>query len=512
MKSVLHLIVFVFLTIAFSNASSVTAQVRAYRVSDAQVRSLLNRIEQRTDTFRRQADRNLDRSRINGTRSENNIAQYINDFENATDRLKRNFDQGNSAVADVEEVLSRASLIDGIVRNNVLSSNAKREWNLLRTDLNTLAQYYRVNWNWNNPPVYQTGRLDSMLTGTYRLNTRQSDNVSQVIDRAVSSGNFNSNQRDRVRRNLERRLTPPEMIAISKNGNQIEMASSLAAPVSFDADNVTRYETTNNNRRVGVRASTSGNDLTINYEGDRMNDYFVSFTPLSNGQLRVTRRIYLENSNTTVTANSVYDKIDQVARWDSVNSGWNNNNTGNYNNDFIVPNNTRLTARLNTPVSTRTARDGDTFTMEVTSPVQYRGAVIEGRVVGEKSGIFSGRANLTLNFDSIRMPNGRTYRFAGLVERVIDTDGDTVSVNNEGTVRDSNQTTKTVTRAGIGAALGAIIGAIAGGGEGAAIGAAVGAGAGAGSVVLQGRDNLELKAGTEFTITASAPSNLRSSR
>ena len=84
------------------------------------------------------------------------------------------------------------------------------------------------------------------------------------------------------------------------------------------------------------------------------------------------------------------------------------------------------------------------------------------------------------------------------------------AVNNEGTVRDSNQTTKTVTRAGIGAALGAIIGAIAGGGQGAAIGAAVGAGAGAGTVVLQGRDNIELGQGSEFAITASAPASVGS--
>jgi uncharacterized protein YcfJ len=90
--------------------------------------------------------------------------------------------------------------------------------------------------------------------------------------------------------------------------------------------------------------------------------------------------------------------------------------------------------------------------------------------------------------------------------------GENVTVNNEGTVRDNNQTTKTVTRAGIGAALGALIGAIAGGGSGAAIGAGVGAGAGAGTVILQGRDDVELSEGTEFMITASAPSSVGANR
>ena len=121
----------------------------------------------------------------------------------------------------------------------------------------------------------------------------------------------------------------------------------------------------------------------------------------------------------------------------------------------------------------------------------------------------TGRSELSLVFDRITLTNGIAYRYAGLIDEVKSSDGEKISVNNEGAVRDSNQTTKTVTRAGIGAGIGAIIGAIAGGGQGAAIGAAIGGGAGAGSVVLQGRDNLELKSGTEFNLTSSAPSNTR---
>jgi phage tail tape-measure protein len=112
---------------------------------------------------------------------------------------------------------------------------------------------------------------------------------------------------------------------------------------------------------------------------------------------------------------------------------------------------------------------------------------------------------MTLNFDSIRLRDGRSYRFAGLLESVRNSQGDTVKVDNEGSVRDDDQTTKTVQRTAIGTAVGAIIGAIAGGGKGAAIGAIVGAGGGAGSVYVQGRDDLDLARGTELTIRASSP-------
>lgn len=89
---------------------------------------------------------------------------------------------------------------------------------------------------------------------------------------------------------------------------------------------------------------------------------------------------------------------------------------------------------------------------------------------------------LTLNFDDIRLRDGRMYRFAGIVSSVRAANGETVKVDTEGTVRDSSQTTKTEERAAIGTAVGAIIGAIAGGGKGAAIGVILGAGGGGGSV------------------------------
>ncbi|MBA3768214.1 MAG: hypothetical protein H0W99_14800, partial [Acidobacteria bacterium] len=122
-----------------------------------------------------------------------------------------------------------------------------------------------------------------------------------------------------------------------------------------------------------------------------------------------------------------------------------------------------------------------------------------------RGGRITGRSEMSLNYERIRMRDGRTYRFAGLTESLRTTSGETVRVDNEGSVEGTNQTNRTAQRAAIGTAVGAIIGAIAGGGKGAAIGAVVGAGAGAGSVYVQGRDNLELMSGTEVSIRSTGP-------
>lgn len=490
-----------------SGAVGVGSRNNPYNTNDSNLQNLFSRLETRTDAYRREVNTAIGRSSINNSRSGESITSYINDFEAATDRLKQNFASRRSTSADVEEVLNRAFFIDAFMRDYRLTTQAESQWRLIRTDLDTLTTYYNVAWNWNRQYT-PTSRFDSMLTGTYRLNVGQSDRVSDVVGRATNT--YPGNQGARARTNLERRLTSPDTLVIEKRDRQVIVASSNSPQITFDADGVARTETTANGRSIKVTATTTYDGVALNYEGDRVNDFYVNFVPLSNNQLRVVRRVYLENRNETVTVASVYDKTSPTAQFSNVNNNDNTGqNTGTNSTDFVVPNNTRLMTTLRTAVSTNASQNNDRFTMEVTSPSEFSGAIIEGRVTNaQRSGQVTGRAALSLEFDTIRLRNGSTYRFAGIVDQVRLANGETVTVNNEGTVRDSNQTTKTVTRAGVGAALGALIGAIAGGGQGAAIGAAVGAGAGAGSVVLQGRGDVNLAEGTEVMITSSAPNNV----
>lgn len=489
----------------------------AYTVNDSQLRSLLARIENKTDVYKRHMDRNIGQP-VSIPNSAGSISSYISEFENATDRLRERFDARQSTSADTSDVLTRAYYIDQYMARYRVNRMATSQWNSLKIDLNTLASYSRVSWNWNQVPspypTYPGNDFPSnrSLTGTYRLNVSRSDNVTNVIN--TSLGIYEDNQRENVRRSLTRRLASPQMIAFDVNGRSVDMATSNSQRVSFDADGTARTETNPRGNTVRTTASMRNSGLEISYEGDRTNDFFVTFSPSGN-QLNVMRRIYLENSNEMVTVNSVYDRISRNADWSMINAGpvWSGGSVGGTTNNFYVPNNTRMTTTLTSSINTRTTQVGDRFQLEVTSPSQYRGAVIEGRVTKiERSGMVSGRANISLDFDTIRV-NNATYRFNGIVDSVNPLNGDNISIDNEGTVRDSrSQTRQTVTRAGIGAVIGAIIGAVAGGGEGAAIGAGVGAGAGVGSVLITGRDNMELEAGSRVNLTATAPGNVGSNR
>jgi hypothetical protein len=356
-------------------------------------------------------------------------------------------------------------------------------------------------------------RAAGRLTGTFRLDTTQSDNATTVAETAVR--NLPYAERARVREQLMRRLEAPEMLAIERNGNNVTIASSRAPQTTFVANATESREQMPNGSYARVNAQLVGDRLVVSSAGNRETDFTVTFDPVEGGrELRVTRQIWNDRLGMNpVTVTNLYDRTADTAQWSvytGTTAGYDQTGVNDNNNlpsgDFVIANNETIVATLDTDLSTRSIQPGERFTLTVQQPSQYAGAVIEGTVAStDRGGRVTGRSELSFDFDTIRLRDGRSYRFAGFVESVRTASGETVSVDNEGTIRDSNQTNKTVQRAAIGTAVGAIIGAIAGGGKGAAIGAIVGAAGGAGSVYVQGRDDLDLARGTEFTIRASAP-------
>jgi hypothetical protein len=484
------------------------------RLNDQQVKQLLARTKKNADQFRHSLDRALDRTRIDGSREDDNINQFVKDFaETATD-LSDHFDSRQVVTNDIEDVLRRSVSIDSFMQRHQLAVQAENDWLTVRRDLDELARAYNVTWNWSNPRYTADERRTGLyhrLTGTYQLESSRGDDPGQAVEQATRT--LPSNQRQAASQRLLNRLQAPEAIAIDRNQNTITMASSRGRRVTFEADGKVRTEQRAAGRTVDTRATLSGNQLVVTTTGSRGNDFAVTFEPIDNGRnLRMTRRIDDDNLRQPVTVRSFYRKSSDEAQWDIYSANPGAPSQTDPGEDGGVPQGTRLVATLDKALSTRNAHAEDRFTITTRSPSQYEGAVIEGSVSSvNPSGRLSGRADMALNFESVRMRNGRTYQFAGVIENVRTANGETISVDNEGTVEEESQTEKTIQRGAIGAALGAIIGAISGGGTGAAIGAAIGAGGGAGTVIVQGRDQLDLPRGTELTITSSLSRSQRTS-
>lgn len=165
-----------------------------------------------------------------------------------------------------------------------------------------------------------------------------------------------------------------------------------------------------------------------------------------------------------------------------------------------IPVGTEIKIRLQNEIDTKAAQDGDKFSAVVLSPAEYADGTVEGHIAKiKKSGKLSGKTELSLAFDNVKLKSGEVVPFAAQVVKVYGEDS-AKDVDEEGNVQSGSKGKTTAVRSGGGAALGAIVGGIAGGGKGAAIGAIVGAGVGAGSTYIQGSNKVKLDSGTEILI------------
>ncbi len=121
-----------------------------------------------------------------------------------------------------------------------------------------------------------------------------------------------------------------------------------------------------------------------------------------------------------------------------------------------------LTNRLSTDVSQR----GDRFEARVIEPREFEGAIVGGRLTNvQRAGKATGRAQLQLDFDQIRMPgSGNWEQFSAQVVEVVPVggEGNGEEVDPEGGVRGKSTTKEDAIKVGGAAGIGAIIGGAAG--------------------------------------------------
>jgi hypothetical protein len=506
--------------------------------NERNVRDVLRSLNSKVDDFRFSIEGEFGREDSVSPDEENDFNDDLQNFDDSLKRFDDKFQRRRENADDVTDVLSAAKRINDFVNARRFGSAAQKDWASVRTLLERLASNYQVAWNWkdgvsnddlypnrtnNYPTTRSNSSLSYGLTGTYKLDSARSENPRDIAESAIRDGNVQNNSN--AQSDLENKLQAPDQVMIDVRGNQVTLASSNAPQISFVADGRDRTENLGNGKTLRVRSTLRGQELTVaSLGGDT--DYTVIFASIDGGKtLRVTRRITTDYLRQTVFAESIYEKTDSVARFET-NPNYDNgtyssndpqDNRTNYPNnypttragrtgDFIVPSGTILTGILEKDIDTKVSQNNDRFELVVQAPNQYRGAIIEGYISGvNRSGKVSGRSQITFNFERIRMSNGQTYEFAGFLQNVTDENGRTVEVDTEGVARGNSQTKETVKRGGIGAGVGAIIGAIAGGAKGAAIGAIIGGGAGAGSVIVQGKDDLQLRAGSSVTVQSSAP-------
>ena len=156
-----------------------------------------------------------------------------------------------------------------------------------------------------------------------------------------------------------------------------------------------------------------------------------------------------------------------------------------------IPPGAAINVRLNSEISSGTARVGQVFDGTLTSAI-----VVKGQTLAKAGTPVKGKVTYV-------KPSGRLHAPGQLTLRLTSVGGQTVrssAVHIEG----KSHTKSNVTKIGGGAAAGAVIGALAGGGKGAAIGSVVSAGAGTGVAAATGKEEAVFPAESTVTFTTTA--------
>lgn len=170
---------------AIITPSSADAQVlrNQNRYSKADVSRIIAKLESSSNTFRSDFDRAMDNSNINGTSAEDRYNDNVRDYENALDRLRREFDRQNSWWEnrnEVSNVIRQAQVVNTMMNTISFRRSLERQWNNMRNDLNNLADTFDLpglnggGWNgggWNSGGGWngsgQTSTPPSWAQGTF---------------------------------------------------------------------------------------------------------------------------------------------------------------------------------------------------------------------------------------------------------------------------------------------------------------------------------------------------------
>jgi len=119
----------------------------ALTISEA--RDIVDRLAKRTGEFREEFEKAVQHSMMNGTKIEDNAKKRSADLNESAKKLKDVFndkkDKNNPAVREqVDKTLAAGADVNRVMASMRFTEKLQRDWEIVRGDLNALAQIYNL--------------------------------------------------------------------------------------------------------------------------------------------------------------------------------------------------------------------------------------------------------------------------------------------------------------------------------------------------------------------------------
>ena len=105
-------------------------------------------LESNTDKFAESLNKALDASKLDGTKTQDQINGFVDQFEEATDKLEQSVEDQKLAPGAYKVVVKRAKVINKFMLKNKLGPEAEADWALVRNDINSLGKSYAIVVKW----------------------------------------------------------------------------------------------------------------------------------------------------------------------------------------------------------------------------------------------------------------------------------------------------------------------------------------------------------------------------
>lgn len=165
----------------------------------SQVGAFVANLERSSNVFRRQFDRAMDRSNIDGTADEDRYNRLVVNYESSLNDLRRQFNRNRlwwDTRNEVDRMIGQARPVNDMMINLPFGRNLETQWSAMRNDINKLADTYDLQglngggfgggtWNPGNDGGWVGGGSMS-APPAWAQGTFYSSNVSgytMVIDR-----------------------------------------------------------------------------------------------------------------------------------------------------------------------------------------------------------------------------------------------------------------------------------------------------------------------------------------
>jgi len=208
---------------AVAGAGMATAgQQRPYRVSDQQLKDLVNRIDTHEQAFRGSFERAVDRSPIKDSPTADQAGRSMKDFNEAADRLRDRVNDGQSVTSDAENLLRRASALDSLMTRFQFETAVQRDWQALRLDMNDLTRAYGIAWNWSAASQTVPARVnDNQVKQLLKAIGQKADTFDKGLDRAFVNSTYDAGRgKDEIRQSVKDLRQATDRLRDRVNGRQ----------------------------------------------------------------------------------------------------------------------------------------------------------------------------------------------------------------------------------------------------------------------------------------------------